>query len=958
MYYYLLLIFKLLVFILSTKVSYSPWLVFSVDMVVVSALSFLFFKKERWAQITSLIVYTIISLILTVDTAYFSYFNRLPAIRELSHAQNVGDVTDALSLVLRPVLLLYVFDLPFLFVKVFRISWKGIKNGFRNAVLWVKTQWTYLIANVKLFTRKFQFIKIDGKSRFTLPMVSLAIFLILILIGAPFMDGVKNQSLFLYHGIDIAKTEAPDAVTDEDITDIIPEEKNSENEYTGIAKGKNLIVIQVESLNNFVINRKYGDQEVTPNLNALVNGSDSIYASDYYEMLGAGNTSDAEFVTMHSMYPSMKNPSYEVYIDKYLHGLPKIMKENGYNPIALHGYRRDFWIRDRAYPHIGFEKFYAADNYKEDEMIGMGLGDKSFFKQSVPMLESEQSPFYAFMVTLTSHVPYEMPAETQKINLEDRDKGTLFGNYLQAVHYTDEAIGQFVQDLKDKGLYENSVIAIYGDHHGFTGFDKEVNDRIQEFTGLDFDYDTLLNIPLIINIPNSGINKKIDGVRSQLDFAPTVLNLLGIDYNKYIFMGQDILSENHYATLYPQAYMTKGSFINDDYIFKIKRDGIFENGVLKNRKTREEEDIAKVRPIYEEGIKRINLSKSILEHDLIKSLMAGETLDSVKDDELRLDPAVEVKDSDQLRQAYEAGFNTFRVRMNMTTDGYFVTGDSKGKTISEMTGDFITLGDLVTKYKELNFIVSTPNSQELAKQVRLIPGLQTNLIIDTQTIADYAGVSNKQNGFRIMFSNSKLPPNEMISMSELNSELIFYGNPYQELQSKTYKSYNKDFPHQNTIYIFSEIDLTKKRDFKFDDAERTLEFVGKKGKWTVEELLAVEDDDPRLIDFKYSVLSGEAWADGIQKQDGEFSLTELKELMDQNPKLRIAIGTDSNQFSTVRSIAASKLPLNRMVPFTNHEWFITQLNLLGFPDYAFIGEENWRTEEIRKLNKACAIKWK
>lgn len=941
----------------TTKVSYSPWLVFAIDMVFISMLSFIFFREEKWARNTSLIIYALISLILTIDTAYFSYFNRLPVVRELGHAKNVGDVTDALGMVLKPVLLLYILDLPFLFFKKFNITTEKIKRGFSNIINWFKTQYKYLVANIKLFTRRFGDIKVGEKSRFTFPMVSLAIFLIIVMVGAPFMEGAKNQSLFLYHGNDIANNDKPEEVVEEEILEVIPEKEYKDNEYTGIAKGKNVIVIQVESLNNFVINRSYNEQEITPNLNALISGGDSIYASDYYETLGAGNTSDAEFVSMHSMYPSMKNPSYEVYLDKYLHGFPKIMKENGYNPIALHGYRRDFWIRDRAYPHIGFEKFYAADNYKEDEVIGMGLGDKSFFRQSIPLLEQEKGPFYAFMVTLTSHVPYEMPVEEQKIQLEERDKNTLFGRYLQAVNYTDAAIGQFIDDLKAKGMYENSIIAIYGDHHGVTGLDKEVNSRIAEFTGLDFDYDTLLNIPLIINIPGSGLDKEIEGVRSQLDFAPTILNLLGIDYTKYIFMGEDILADKHYATLYPQAYMIKGSFINDDYIFKMRRDGIFENGILKNRKTREEESNEQARPIYEEGIKRINMSKSILEHDLIESLMTGEGLEIVKNDEVKLEPAVEIKDSYQLMKAYEAGYNTFRIRMNMTEDGYFATGSTKGKNLNDLEGNFMTLGDLVTRYKDINFIVSTPNSQELAKQVRLIPGLQNNLIIETKTLDDYGGVSNKQNGFKIMFSNNTLTPNEMISMSELNSELIFYGNSYPELQSKTYHSCNDDFPRENSIFIFNEIDLTKKRDFNIDYNLKSFEVNNKKSQYTVEELLEIEDDTPILIDFKYSVLSGEAWPDSIIKEDGEVTLTELKEIMDKNPKLRIAIGTDTNEFSTIRSISASDLDLKRMLPMTSHEWFITQLNLLGFENYGFMGEETARTREIMKLNKASNVKY-
>lgn len=957
MQYFLLLAFKLIVFMILTEVSYAPWLAFAIDMVFVSLLSFLFFREEKWAKRTSSALYWLITAILVVDTAYYFYFGRLPVAKELSHAGNVGDVTDALGLVLKPALLWYFIDWPINLIKWISRNKRYIKRFFVNFGKAFKRTYIDFVGNTKRILRSFN-IKNPGRdltSAYRFLTICLAIFITLIFVGAPFMNGASHQSLFAYHTMDLAGAieEKPMEITESDITEVI-ETESHDNEFTGVGAGKNLIIIQVESLNNFVINKKYNDQEITPNLNALINGPGSIYASDYYEVLGAGNTSDAEFVSLHSMYPSMKNPSYEVYLDTYLYGLPMILKDQGYNPLALHGYRRDFWIRDRAYPHIGFDKFYAEDNYEIDEVIGMGLGDKSFLKQSASKIENEESPFFAFLVTLTSHVPYEMPAEEQKLAIDEEDSKSIFGKYLQAVHYTDAAIGEFISDLKAKGLYDNSIIVIYGDHHGFTGMDKAVNDRIAEFTGIDFDFDTLLNIPLIIHVGGQDFNKQIDSVRSQIDLAPTLLNIMGIDYSKYILMGEDIMDENHYATLYPQAYMLKGSFINDDYIFTMKRDGIFENGSLKNRHSRQLEDVSAAKSLHQEGIRRINMSKTILENDLIKQMMSGENLDHIESDKQKLKNAIEVKDSYQLLRAYEAGFDTFKINLYKTEDDYYVSREDAGNfKLNEIGGNVISLGDIVSRYTDLNFIVKVENIPEFANRVRQIPGLQKNIIIEVDNLEDYGKISAKQNGYKIMFTQGDIEPNKLISMSELNSDLIFYNNPYPELEQITYFPFSQQVSHQNVIFTYDQADIKKVRDFDVNYEINILDIIKRKSPYTLEELLKREDKTPIMVDFEYDIFDGKAFVSGIFKEDGsKFTLSDLDELLKANKNLNIAIGSSINLYEIYSSVAASHTDLTRIIPTTDQAWALMHPAKLGYKDSAYIGDGSVESFEIIKLYKS------
>ena len=390
-----LIIFKFILFYNLTHVSYSPLVVLSVDVFIFSCFYLIKNTKLKGTKSLYFGLYVLLSIVMFADATYFSYFNRLPVIKEMGHAGNLGDVKGAVLMLLNIKNLLFIIDLPVVI---------------------------YLAIKRKLnFIDEFLVQKLNLR-RIIIPTFFVLVTGIVLLANLSKLSSVKKLSLFSYHTLDIfGKLEDENSEIDVSKENFISDDEK--NEFTGIAKGKNFIMIQVESLNNFPIGRKYEGEEITPNLNRLIKEKGTIYANDYFELLGAGNTSDAEFVSLHSMYPSMKNPSYEVYLDSYLYGLPKIFKDFGYDVAAYPGYKRDFWIRDRAYPHIGIDKFYAEDNFDLSDKIGMGLSDKSFFKQSTQIMKtSQKQPFFSFLVTLTSHVPYEMPDETKKIKIKKQRK--------------------------------------------------------------------------------------------------------------------------------------------------------------------------------------------------------------------------------------------------------------------------------------------------------------------------------------------------------------------------------------------------------------------------------------------------------------------------------------------------------------------------------------------------------
>jgi phosphoglycerol transferase MdoB-like AlkP superfamily enzyme len=292
------------------------------------------------------------------------------------------------------------------------------------------------------------------------------------------------------------------------------------------------------------------------------------------------------------------------------------MREQGYRAFAVHGFEGEFWNREYAYPYQGFEDYISMEDLEQDEIIGMGISDKSMFRQVLPILKEQEGSFFSFIITLTNHHPYVLDEQYHSLELLEEDIDTKFGNYLQTVRYTDEAIGQFINDLKEAGLYEDTVIALYGDHHGLNCTMKDVNDRVSEFIGREYDYDEMLNVPLIIHVPNSGIKETIHTTGGQIDFLPTIANIMDLSLDDTLYLGQDLTNAEEGFVAFT-TFLFEGSFATNEVIFQISREGIFENSRAWKIGTNEEVDIEPYREYYDKAILLKKTSKEIMEQDLM-----------------------------------------------------------------------------------------------------------------------------------------------------------------------------------------------------------------------------------------------------------------------------------------------------------------------------------------------------
>ena len=316
--------------------------------------------------------------------------------------------------------------------------------------------------------------------------------------------------------------------------------------YTGVAKGKNVLVIHLESFQQFLIGYKWQGKEVTPNLNKLYHSKNTLSFANFYNQVGQGKTSDAEMMLENSLFGLQSGSAMSSYgTSNTFESAPAILKQQGgYTTAVMHGGAGSFWNRNNAYKQFGYEYFMPLSYYqnKPKYYIGYGLKDKIFFSQSIKYIERLPQPFYLKLITVTNHYPYDLDKKNQSIDKTDTGDETVDG-YVQTAHYLDQAVGQLMRWMKKTGLDKNTLLVFYGDHYGISGNHHKASAELldqDEFT--NFDNLKFQRVPLMFHMKGlkGGIKKTYGG---EIDVLPTLLNLLGIRNKGTIQFGHDLLSK-------------------------------------------------------------------------------------------------------------------------------------------------------------------------------------------------------------------------------------------------------------------------------------------------------------------------------------------------------------------------------------------------------------------------------
>ncbi|MBS4194681.1 LTA synthase family protein [Lederbergia citri] len=514
----------------------------------------LFFKsrknQNRYILITSLLV----SFILYANVVFYRFFTDFLTLPVLFQTSNFGDLGDSAASEIKWLDFVYFIDVILLFLLI-KFKQKDIEMKPINKV----TRRAYFLVSAAIL-----FLNI-GLAETERPQLLTRTFDREML--------VKNIGTYNYHLYDIflqSKSSAQRAMADgSELIDIDNYIKANyvkpDKDMFGIAENKNLIVVSLESLQNFVIHNDVYGQEVTPFLNELIN--DSYYFDQFYHQTGQGKTSDSEFLLENSLYPLGRGAVFFTHSGNEYDAMAKKLSEKGYFTSTMHANNKSFWNRDIMYQSLGYNYFYSASDYEitPENSVGWGMKDIPFFEQSVDLMKTMKKPFYTKMITLTNHHPFKLDDEDKFISEYDSKSGTL-NRYFTTVRYMDEAVKEFFQKLKDEGIYENSIIVMYGDHYGIS---ENHNEAMSQYLGKEvtpFVSAQLQRVPLIIHIPgvtDNGKGKTISKVAGQIDLKPTLLHLLGVNTKNDIQFGEDLFSPDHHDF----AVFRDGTFITKDYVY-------------------------------------------------------------------------------------------------------------------------------------------------------------------------------------------------------------------------------------------------------------------------------------------------------------------------------------------------------------------------------------------------------
>ncbi|MFA5830546.1 MAG: LTA synthase family protein [Candidatus Paceibacterota bacterium] len=575
----------------------------------------MFFKK--FGRFIYLIAVSLaVAAVFISQYLYFLYFGGFMQASALKYANQAGAVSSTISVLITPAIAIFLLQFFVIFAWVFAEEKKIAK---RTPPL---KKEKVILAAILVFTTIFSYGIVlfgDGKGWNKITHFSRTIRELNSFVYSP-NNAIERTGIFNYYAGDVIgyvfrKTK----LTPEDIALVEVWEEGrpdlKQNKYFGAAKGKNLIIIQVESLENAVLFQKIDSEEITPNLNKLA--KEGLYFDNYYTQVGPGNTADAEFVTMNSLYSLPNTVAFIDFAHNTYNALPSLLKQNGYHTYSLHADVPTFWNRSNIYPGLGYEKTYSKADYDIPKGSGFEyMSDGEFFTQSQPKMSEFASPYLATFITLSSHTPFVVPEKWKTLRIpENAPYSETQKNYLQSIHYTDMAIGDFIAALKTNDTYKNSLIAIYGDHGNLGG----ISEAMGTSTSKAFAELRTSNVPLIIL--NSSLPKKTYHLPgSHLDFYPTVANLLGVTPTATLF-GQDLVGKSHRVTIRNAYSRAITAILEETLAYKnFNETGTFENGECLKMPEQTTLPLSDCQKMYEEELAATNASDLIIKGNLISKI--------------------------------------------------------------------------------------------------------------------------------------------------------------------------------------------------------------------------------------------------------------------------------------------------------------------------------------------------
>ncbi len=590
----------------------------------------LYIKRTKLFYSLAFGIYLLLFIWLISNSIYYREFTDFVTVNTMLASSKVSAGLGAAALELfRPWDVIYILDFPILAFFFFK-KWIRMDNRpFNKRASFAVTSLSAMLFSANLFLAE-----IDRPELLTRGFSN---YYVVRALGLPaFLGYSANQT----YAANKERSKASEADL-KPVEEYIQQHYAKPNpEYFGMAKGRNVIYIHLESFQQFLIDYKLKvddkEYEVTPFLNSLYHSKETFAFSNVFNQVKAGKTSDAETMIETGLF-GLNQGSFMVNYGgtNTQQAAPFILSKNGYNSSAVfHGNAGSFWNRNTAYKQWGYNYFFDASYFTKQNSSNSfqyGLNDKYMLKDSIKYLERLQQPFYTKFITVSNHYPYttSLSGDDLGFPLAKTQDETING-YFATANYLDSSIKAFFDYLKESGLYKNSIIVLYGDHYGIS---NSRNPALAPLLGKNsetwssYDNAMLQRVPYMVVIPGMDKGGIINTYGGEIDMLPTLEHLLGIESNKFLQVGQDMLSPEHDQIV---AFRSANYFVTPEYTSYSGRTYYTKTGEeITNPDEKTKEELDKIR---EAANLQLKISDSIQTGDLLR-FFKGNDLGKVNPDD-------------------------------------------------------------------------------------------------------------------------------------------------------------------------------------------------------------------------------------------------------------------------------------------------------------------------------------
>ena len=566
--------------------------------------SFIIVIPNKARFIVTIIVDLLYSILIFADNVYYTFSSSFLSVAQISNMQYGNEIMSAISTLLEVKELLYFMDIVLVIVLIITKKVKIVSKEKYNVIPRIIA---ICFGIVMLIVVDIIYIQKGSQTLYNKD------------------QQMSETTIFGYHIFDVknalnvkANTKYKTYSQMKKVYKELKEEydeKYSVEDYNlkGVLSGKNIIIVQLESVQEFVSNKRINGTEITPNLNKFLR--ENIEFQNMH-MQSYSTTADSEHSTITSLYPVENGMAFSKYYTNIYDDIFKEFKKSGYYTSYMHGNYPYFWNRGNVYRRLTINDLAFKENFSNlSENINGDLSDELLYRQAVDKLKTFDKPFFSYIVAASSHTPFTLEGlqDRNKITVDVGElKDTTFGNYIEAVNYADYAFGIFIEELQKAHLYENTAILVFGDHNGLSMNNSELVEFLKNINPRTDDIDIELNYTRVLcGLKIPGIKKqKISKTVNKLDIKPTLCYLCGIEDG--FSLGTNMFGKKDFVCLNNERIIAKDYYFDEEW-YDIKSG---EKIDLDNINTETKE---KLQDYYNYMKKEIDLSNSIIVNNLLKN---------------------------------------------------------------------------------------------------------------------------------------------------------------------------------------------------------------------------------------------------------------------------------------------------------------------------------------------------